>query len=430
MSNIHELLNASNIQPKLTLQSTNWPLDPTLDWLLDEGRLLTSIDALAGGLGGRLLETGAPIARMRLSVRILHPLIAAMSAIWQRDGTVAEAVRDVQGFQQDAAYVGSPLAHIAETGKPFRRRLAAGLGPDDHAVLHEIAAMGATDYLALPMRFSSGLRGSLTVATDRREGFSDTDIGKFGQLTRVLTPIVEARVSFRLAETLADTYIGPRSGRRVLAGRIYRGDVETIRAAIWFSDIRGWSRIANERPADEAIAIANAYFDRVDAAVRAHNGEVLKLIGDAALAIFPVGDGEDGERAACCAAIEAARAALAPVETAPRAKLPAEFPPDSDEERPPPAPLPTYPYEFGIGLHLGDVIYGNVGSETRLDFTVMGRAVNFAARIETLTRGLGVPVVLSAELATASGLALRDLGAHPVAGWDAPVPVFGLPVRP
>ena len=379
---------------------TSWPLEPVVDWLLDEGRFLTSIDALAAGLGGKLIAAGAPIARMRLSVRILHPLIAAMSAIWQRDGTIAEDVRDVQGFSQDAAYVGSPLEHIARTGKPYRRRLSEGLGPDDHAVLHEIAAMGATDYLALPMRFSSGARGSITIATDRPAGFDDSDIAKLERLALVMSPIVEARVSLRLSETLADTYIGPRSGRRVLAGQIYRGDIETIRAAIWFSDIRGWSRIANERPAAEAVAIANAYFDRVDAAVRAQNGEVLKLIGDAVLAIFPV---ERDDAAACRAAIAAARQALAPTE-----------------------PAPGLAFDFGIGLHLGEVVYGNVGSETRLDFTVMGRAVNFAARIEKLTRDLGVPIVCSAELAAASGEALRDLGTHPVAGWDEKVRVYGV----
>ena len=144
---------------------------------------------------------------------------------------------------------------------------------------------------------------------------------------------------------------------------------------------------------------AGAPIARMRLSVRAHNGEVLKLIGDAVLAIFPVD--RDDDAAACRAAIAAAKQALAPVETA-----------------------PGLDFGFGIGLHLGDVVYGNVGSETRLDFTVMGRAVNFAARIEKLTRSLGVSIVCSAELAKASGEPLHDLGAHPVAGWDRPVRVF------
>lgn len=378
-----------------------WPLEPVIDWLLDEGRFLPAIETLTVGLAERLVASGAPVSRLRVSVRLLHPLVAAMSAVWEQGGAPAKSIPAAHGLEQRAGYLGSPLEHIARTRQPFRRRLADGLTPDDHAVLHEVAAAGATDYLALPMRFSTGLYGSLTIATDRAGGFDDRDIAQVRQLTRVLAPIVEARVSLRLAETLADTYIGPRSGRRVLEGRIRRGDVETLRAAIWFSDIRGWTRIANERPADEAVAVANAYFERVDAAIRARGGEVLKLIGDAVLAIFPAeGDGA----AACRAAIAAAQQALAPAEAVP----------DAAGAR----------CEFGIGLHLGEVVYGNVGSETRLDFTVMGRAVNFAARIETLTRSLGVPLVLSEELARASGVPLHDLGAHAVAGWDAPVRLF------
>lgn len=401
-----------------------WSVEPVIDWLFDEGRFLPAIETLTEQLGERLLAAGAPVSRVRISVRILHPLMAALSAVWQRGGAAPTPIRSAHGLEQRSGFLGSPLAELARTGKPIRRRLSDGLGPDDHTVLHEIAASGATDYTVLPMRFSSGLAASLAIATDRAGGFDDRDLVQLQQLTRMLTPIAEARVSLRLAETLADTYIGPRSGRRVLDGRIRRGDIETIRAAIWFSDIRGWSRITNERPAEEAIEIANAYFDRVDQAVRAQNGEVLKLIGDAVLAIFPVGTAADGERSACRAALDAARAALVPASVASQApKLPNA---PNGAVTPSPSPRPVPEFAFGIGLHLGDVVYGNVGSETRLDFTVMGRAVNFAARIEKLTRALGVPIVCSAELARASSETLPDLGAHPVAGWDEKVRVCGL----
>lgn len=403
--------------------SPRWPLEPVIDWLFDEGRFLPAIETLTEQLGERLLAAGAPVSRVRVSVRILHPLMAALSAVWQRGGAAPTPIRTAHGLEQRSGFVGSPLAEVARTGRPFRRRLSDGLGPDDHNVLHEIAAGGATDYYVSPMRFSSGLAASLAIATDRTGGFDDADIAQLERLARLLTPIAEARVSLRLSETLADTYIGARSGRRVLEGRIHRGDIETIRAAIWFSDIRGWSRIANERPAEEAVAIANAYFDRVDHAVRAQNGEVLKLIGDAVLAIFPVGHEADAERTACRAAIAAARAALIPVAVASQAPPLPNAP--NEAVAPAPAPRPVPEFGFGIGLHLGDVVYGNVGSETRLDFTVMGQAVNFAARIEKLTRSLGVSIVCSADLARASGESLRDLGTHPVAGWDEKVRVYG-----
>jgi adenylate cyclase len=381
-----------------TPATQDWSVEPAIDWLLDEGRFLTDIGALTHALGERLLEAGAPLSRLRISVRLLHPLLDALSAVWQPGGKATTTIPAAAGLEQRAGFIGSPLEYVARSGQPFRKRLSDGLAPDDHAVLHEVAATGATDYFALPLVFTERRGGSLTVATDRASGFTDADLENYRRITRALAPCIEARVAQRLSETLVDTYIGPRSGRRVLEGRIRRGDVETVRAAIWFSDIRGWSRIANERPADEAIAIANDYFDLTDTAIAGAGGEVLKLIGDAVLAIFPAGE---DERAACRAAIDAAKAARAGCRGA-------EF-------------------EFGIGLHLGDVVYGNVGSERRLDFTVMGGAVNYAARIEKLTRALGEPVVLSDALAGASGLACRALGAHPIAGWDAPVALFAPP---
>jgi adenylate cyclase len=374
-----------------------WSVEPVVDWLLDEGRFFTELAVLTTHLGERLVTAGAPLSRLRISVRVLHPLMTALSAVWEPGGEPTQPVRVPHGLEQRASYIGSPLEYVARTGQPFRRRLADGLGPEDHEVLHEIAATGATDYLALLIRFSGGTYGTIAFATDRAQGFDDRDIAEYRRITRILAPIVDARVSRRLSETLVDTYIGPRSGRRVLEGRIRRGDVETLRAAIWFSDIRGWSRIANERPAEEAVAIANDYFGLVDSAIVAAGGEVLKLIGDAVLAIFPAGDNEG---AACRAAIAAASTAR---------KL---------------AHDRKTGFEFGIGLHLGALVYGNVGSESRLDFTVMGQAVNFAARIEKLTRALGEPVVLSQALAEASGLSCRDLGAHPIAGWDKPVRLF------
>jgi adenylate cyclase len=375
---------------------SDWPLQPVLDWLLDEGRFLADGDAFTAELGERLLAAGAPITRLRLSTRILHPLYTGWSAVWEADGTHEQAVA-THGLEQRAAWIGSPLAQVQQTGRPFRRRLEGGLDEADHTVLNEFAAGGATDYLALPLRFFRGRGGVLALVSDRRGGFGDGDVARFEALARTLAPIVETAAAHHLARSVAEAYIGPRSGARVLDGRITRGDVEVLRAAIWFSDIRGWSRMANELPAADAVALANAYFELVDGAVTATGGEVLKLIGDAVLAIFPV---EDDAGTACRAALDAAATAL-------------------ERARSEAAAL-----DFGVGLHIGEIVYGNVGSPTRLDFTVMGRAVNLAARIEMLTRTLGLPVILSKDLTRASGRPCTDLGLHTVAGWDAPVRVF------
>jgi adenylate cyclase len=245
--------------------------------------------------------------------------------------------------------------------------------------------------------FTTGQVGGLIVMTDRPDGFTDADMAKFETLAKVICPIMEASSAYDFARTIATTYIGPRSGARVIDGNITHGDVETLNAAIWFSDLFGWSRLANTMSPEDAVALANDYFEVVDNAVTGAGGEVLKLIGDAVLAIFPI-DGDAG--AACAAALAAARDARSNADAAGGA------------------------FTFGIGLHLGELAYGNVGSPSRLDFTVMGQAVNMSARIEKLTRSLDHSVVLSEAFATASGADCTDLGHHAVAGWDAPVRVF------
>ena len=373
-----------------------WDLQPILDWLLDEGRFLVNGDEFTGQLGARLVAAGAPIMRFRLSARVLHPLFAGWTAVWEKSGVLAQESAP-HGLDQRPAFIGSPMAIAQESGKPFRRRLENGLDPSDHQVLHEIRGKGATDYLAVPMQFYRGRGAIVTVACDRPGGFSDDDLTKLESLARAMAPVVEVAYAHHLASSVASAYIGPRSGARVLDGRIRRGDIETMRAAIWFSDLRGWSRLANEMPAAEAVALANDYFELVDAAITDAGGEVLKLIGDAVLAIFPI---ETDEQAACQGALNAATDAC---RTARKTDV---------------------RFEFGIGLHLGELVYGNVGSPTRLDFTVMGQAVNLAARIEKLSRTVNRPVILSEPFAAACGAPAEDLGAHPVAGWAEPVRVF------
>jgi len=371
-----------------------WPLAPVVDWLLDEGRFLGDPNELTAALATHLVDAGAPLVRLRLAMRTLHPLETGWSAIWEAGGRLEPDRVATHGLERKASFVGSPLEILRQTRTTFRRRLGA-LGDDDHRLLHDLKAQGASDYLAVPLTFSTGQSAAMVLVTDRDGGFADADVAQFEALAAILSPLLETIAAHRLAHTLAAVYIGPRSGARVLEGRIQRGDVETLRAAIWFSDLRGWSRISNELPPADAVALANAYFELVDDVVADAGGEVLKLIGDAVLAIFPA---DDAGRNAARAALTAAQAAQT------RAQ-----------------PLDV---RFGIGLHLGDLVYGNVGSPTRLDFTVMGQAVNLAARIEGLTRTLDRPIVVSEALATASGRACTDLGTHAVAGWDDPVRVF------
>ncbi|HKY94152.1 MAG TPA: adenylate/guanylate cyclase domain-containing protein [Kiloniellales bacterium] len=345
------------------------------------------------------MAAGAPVDRLRLSMRTVHPLVTGRSVVWHRDRGLEPATATPHGLEQRATYINSPLAIIEETRRSFRRRLDRGLTESDHYLLHDLAAEGMTDYLALPTFFAGQRRAAIVIATRRPGGFDDGDLAKFEALALVAAPILEVLRTADVARAVAEAFIGRHSGPRVLAGRIQRGDVECIEAAIWFSDLQGWSRLANALPPEEAVAIANSYFEIVDGAIAAAGGEVLKLIGDAVLAIF-VGEAQH----ACRAALSAAAAAQAAAK--------------------------DVAFRFGIGLNWGEVVHGNVGSPTRLDFTVMGQAVNLAARIEKLTRELNRPVVCSEALAAAAGLAMDDLGRHPIAGWDEPVPVFAPALEP
>lgn len=347
-------------------ENDGWPIWPVIDWLLSEGRMNAGIDGLVDGLAGSLVQSGAPLSRFRISVRTLHPLITARTAIWERDGDAPKRIESAHGLEQRPTHAGSPLAEITATRRPFRRNLRDGLTSDDHRVLHDLAAEGATDYFGLPLAFSSGRAAVLVFVTDRTQGFLDSDLWKFQALASVLAPVVEVQTARDVALALADTYIGQRTGRRVLDGQITRGDVEHVRAAIWFSDIRGWTQLNNTERPDVVVEQANRYFDKVATAVEANGGEILKFMGDGVLAIFPSERPQD-ERSVCQNALESARQALR----------------DDDHEADP------VKLSFGIGLHFGDVLYGNVGSQRRLDFTVFGPAVNFAARVEGECANLG-----------------------------------------
>ena len=380
-----------------------WPIWPTIDWVLSDGRLIPGIDDLVDGLAGSMVRAGAPLWRLRLSARTLHPLTTARSAIWQRDGEAPKQINTPHGLEQRPTHVGSPMAEIVSTRRPLRRDLRRGLTPGDHRVLHELAAEGATDYFGLPLPFSSGQAAVLIFVTDRSEGFADGDLDKFQTLASVLAPVVEVQTARDIALALADTYVGPRTGRRVLDGHITRGDIEHIQAAIWFSDIRGWSELNNTERPEIVIDHANRYFDVVATAVEGNGGEILKFLGDGVLAIFPTHGPED-EATVCERALASARTALS----------------STDEDS------GARPLSFGIGLHFGEVLYGNVGSETRLDFTVFGQAVNLAARVEGECAGLGEPLLFTRAFAERVSDAVVTVSRQSLKGFEDPHEILTL----
>ncbi|MEM1049573.1 MAG: adenylate/guanylate cyclase domain-containing protein [Pseudomonadota bacterium] len=354
-----------------------WSLDPVIEWVLGEGRRAPDIDDLTARLGQKLLAAGAPLWRLRLSMRTLHPLTTARTAVWERGLAASTPRASPHGLESRSGYVGSPLEVISRTGLPFRKRLSEPLTEADHNVLHELKARGATDYLGFPLPYSDGGSAILALTGDRDSGFADADLDNFETLALVLAPLIEVIHARQVSRAIAEAYLGLRTGRRVLDGSITRGDIETIEAAIFISDIRDWTGLNNRMPAVDALALANRYFDLIVDAVDGNAGEILKFMGDGVLAIFPT-DSHAGDAArACQSALDASLDAVRAL---------------SD-------PDPPLGARFGIGLHFGKVLYGNIGARERLDFTVLGRAVNIAARIEGQCARLDRPILFSREIA-------------------------------
>jgi len=389
------------------VRARSWRVQPVIDWLLREGRMIGDPVALIDALANQLIAAGAPVWRLRFSFASVHPQIAMWGYVWVRGkGASAEPVG--HGFQSTDAFIGSPAQRLLQTGAPVRYRLDR-LQATDHRLLHELAAMGGRDYMLMPLRFSDASMTLFGVTTDRAEGFAKGDLRKFETLAETLSPVFEVIKMRRVAKTLLDTYVGKRTGERVLKGLVKRGDGETIHAALWFSDLRDFTALTEALPADKVLAMLNAYFEHVDAAVTPRGGEILRFIGDAMLIVFPAQTRREID-AACQAAVDAALDAFAGLATLNHRRRRAGEP----------------QIRFGVGLNVGEVIYGNVGAPARLDFTVMGPAVNRTARLEGLTKSLGVPLLMSAEFVSHLRVPVRSLGAQSMKGVPLPQEVFAL----
>jgi adenylate cyclase len=386
-------------------------IDGVADWLMTQALSEVTLEALLDGCCGRLAAAGVPLERAHISFRTIHPLFHATALTWRRGQGVASESFTRNGPIITDRFRESPMFHMIESGIPFlRRRLTGDEALLDFPVLEEFRDQGITDYLGFTVGFSGdpydGITGSW--ATDSASGFSEQDIQALLRIQRRLGVACKVQIREQIARNVLTTYLGPKTGRRVLEGQIQRGDGETIHAAIWYSDLRNSTRLAAKLPPDEFFHLLNGYFECTAGAVLDEGGEVLLLIGDAVLAIFPLAHGVR-EATACRKALAAAREAearLARINEAPGAGA---------------------PLKFGVGLHIGDVMYGNIGVPERLEFTVIGQAVNEVARLERMTKRLGSPVLASADFAQHLSLDWQDLGAHNFEGIEGPRQVFAPP---
>jgi adenylate cyclase len=375
-----------------------------VEWLADQALQDSEPATLCNELCLRLRGVGIPVVRFQVAFRVLHPLYDASSVNWSAGkGVVVEHFRP--GQSEDDRFLRSPLGHILAHRLPvLRRRLTGDTALFDFDVLDELRAIGGTDYIALTVGFDreggSGLLCSWL--GDRASGFTDGEIVQLQRVTRELGIALKSKIERNVAQNIAHAYLGKRAGQAVLNGSIRRGDGEKITAALWYSDLRRSTELSDRLSAEAFLDLLGRYFEMTAASVLDHGGEVVSLIGDAVLGLFRI---EGAPEEACGRALAAANEA--------RRRLRLPQPAEAD-----------LAFDFGISLHLGEVIYGNVGVPERLQFTLVGSAVNEVVRVQDLTKKLGHPVLATGPFADAVACPWRPLGEHTLRGLDKPMPIL------
>lgn len=387
-----------------------WPAhkNEILDWLVTATRDERFLDNLFVELCNRLRAQGISVARATLFLNINHPQWRGARFLWEAGATSPTINMFDYGLEETDRYLNSPIRAIEDGTDRIRRRLDDEGGPEPwYPIYSDLKAVGITDYLAYAVKHTLGRRQILTFASDRPGGFTDAEIALFDDILPVLALISEIRVKNRLARTLLETYVGPHASEQILAGATRRGDGATISAAILVCDLRDFTTISDQWPRDDVIGLLNRYFDAVSEPIEENGGEILKFMGDGLLAVFPL-DNPDAFTG-LLTAIDAAKRNMQEILV----------------ERDGAAPAPL---GFGIGVHVGDVMYGNIGSKRRLDFTVIGPAVNIASRLESLTKVVHRQVLFSQEFVERSQThdRMERLGRYPLNGVREPVEVFTL----
>lgn len=393
-----------------TIAAGYWPerRAAVLDWLVKDTRHERYLDNIFVELCQRLERGGLPLARAAMFLETHNPQWLGARILWRRGLEQAEMRPFDFDTRETDAYLLSPAAAIRGGTPEVRARLDSTEAADDAYPLYdELRREGVTDYVAWPFEFTLGKRHFITFATDRPGGFAEAELALLSDLLPVLANVTDVRLKNRLARTLLDTYVGPHAGEAILAGATRRGSGFTVEAAIVIVDMRGFTAISDLWPRDDVIALLNDYFDALSDPVERHGGEILKFMGDGLLAIFP-----DDARGAIAAVADICRAMAAL-----NLRRVAEG---------------RDPLGYGVGVNYGDVMYGNIGSRTRLDFTVIGPAVNIASRLEALTKEVSAQALFSAAFVaqTGCGEGLKLLGSFPLRGVGRPLDVYTFAEEP
>jgi len=382
-------------------------LQKLTDWLIDGARSAASPSRMMAETCEGLVAAGLPLWRVGVFVRTLHPDIFGRNFIWRPDAEVELGTVDFN-ILQAPEFQASPLAIVFRQGIEVRARVG---DPDRQRfpVIEDMRAEGVTDYIALPLLFIDGTVHASSWTTKQPGGFTDQQLTGLRSLVRPLARVMEIIQWRRTASLLLDTYVGNRAGERILSGQIRRGHTDTLHAAIWLSDLRGFTALSDRLPAETVVDILNNYFDCQVSAIRTHGGEVLKFMGDGLLAVFPIDEYVGDVRQVCSSVLEAARESRASVEAM-------HYPIGDAVER----------FRFGVALHVGRILYGNIGGGNRLDFTCIGPAVNLAARLEKIAGKLSRTIVASEGFAGICAGGWSELGEFPIAGFAKAERVYGL----
>jgi class 3 adenylate cyclase/uncharacterized protein (DUF427 family) len=376
---------------------------PLVDWLMRGAASETTPQAFMAALGGKMAESGIAIKRMSAMIWSLHPMIAGRHYIWNRGVEEITTYTPSYDLHERPAYTNSPLFHVSQGRGGVRQKLDVPGFDSKYPIIEELRAEGATDYVAMPLVFSSGQINVLTLTSDHPKGFTTANLGLIYEVSSVISRFFEVFTQKENAQSLLETYVGPRTGARVLGGEIRRGDGDDIDAAIMFCDLRDSTSMEEELGRAAYIELLNVFFETTSEIVEARGGEVLKFIGDAVLAVFP--DTEDGANAGA-QALQAAREIVQQLEA-----LRDETPPRC--------------CDCSIGISYGRVTYGNVGSRERLDFTVIGRPANVAARLGDYGKKVGHRIVVSDEVAR-HDLERKSLGEIALRNVKEPVLCFAV----
>ena len=380
------------------------------NWLLEDASAEREMIVLLVNLITRIKAAGSSVDRLTLHIGTLHPQLVGFAWIWNSDDGFCDEVRVGDATIDSDAYKLNPLQRIVETGETIRRLPQTPSAQAEFPIIRELASAGMTDYAAIPL---TGLdkRNVITIATTALGGFAEEEIASLTRLFKLFALHVQRHSELKVSENALCAYLGSGAAAKVLKGAIKRGAGESIRAVIWVSDLRNFTSMSDTLAPADVLVLLNVYFETMASAVAAHGGEILKFIGDGMLAVFPVTEGIGrASRLAVMAAKEAIERLATFNEQYPSMPFAKAFP----------------TLQAGIVLHEGEVFLGNIGAPDRLDFTVIGPAVNEACRVEVLTKTIGRELLMTEAVAQHLCQKVEHLGEHQLRGVSARVSVYGL----